>query len=123
MRVPIAYVLAWPERIETPAERLDLASLKRLDFEAPDIVRFPALALARTALEEGGAAPIVLNAANEVAVGQFLEGRIGFTDIAGIVEKMLEHDHSPAPGSVEDVVAIDQETRACASELAEESCP
>jgi 1-deoxy-D-xylulose-5-phosphate reductoisomerase len=123
MRVPIAYALAWPERIETPAAKLDFAALKRLDFEAPDLDRFPALRLARSALEEGGAAPIVLNAANEIAVGQFLDGRIGFADISGIVEKMLERDHSPPPASVEDVIAIDQATRARASELAEESCP
>ncbi len=81
MRIPIAYALAWPERIETPAERLDLAAIARLDFEAPDLARFPALALARAALEAGGAAPIVLNAANEVAVERFLAGAIQFTDI------------------------------------------
>ena len=75
MRIPIAYALAWPERIETPAQRLDLAAIARLDFEAPDLERFPALRLAREALEAGGAAPIVLNAANEVAVASFLAGR------------------------------------------------
>ena len=74
MRIPIAYALAWPERIETPAQRLDLAGIGRLDFEAPDLDAFPALRLAREALEAGGAAPIVLNAANEVAVARFLPG-------------------------------------------------
>ena len=81
MRIPIAYALAWPERMETPAQRLDLAAIGRLDFEAPDLERFPALRLAREALEAGGAAPIVLNAANEVAVAAFLDGGIGFPDI------------------------------------------
>ena len=78
MRIPIAYALAWPERMETPAQRLDLAAIARLDFEAPDLERFPALRLARAALEAGGAAPVVLNAANEVAVASFLAGEIRF---------------------------------------------
>ena len=82
MRIPIAYALAWPERMATPAQRLDLAVIARLDFEAPDLDRFPALRLAREALEAGGAAPTVLNAANEVAVASFLAGEIGFADIA-----------------------------------------
>ncbi|MFL6744152.1 MAG: 1-deoxy-D-xylulose-5-phosphate reductoisomerase, partial [Sphingomicrobium sp.] len=87
MRIPIAYALAWPERIATPAQRLDLAAIATLDFEAADLTRFPALRLAREALEAGGAAPIVLNAANEVAVRRFLAGQIGFTDIAALVER------------------------------------
>ena len=78
MRIPIAYALAWPERIESPSQRLDLAAIARLDFELPDLARFPALRLAREALEAGGAAPIILNAANEVAVASFLAGEIGF---------------------------------------------
>jgi len=81
MRIPISYALGWPERIPTPAARLDLVELARLDFEAPDLRRFPALRLARQALERGGGAPIVLNAANEIAVELFLAGRIGFTEI------------------------------------------
>ena len=84
MRIPIAYALAWPERMETPAQRLDLAAIARLDFEAPDLERFPALRLAREALEAGGAAPIVLNAANEIAVAGFLAGDIRFPDIARV---------------------------------------
>ena len=122
MRIPIAYALAWPKRMETPAERLDLAGLARLDFEAPDAMRFPALRLARSTLEAGGAAPTVLNAANEVAVERFLAGTIGFTDIARIVEQTLNRDVSPAPRSIDDVIAIDQATRRRASGLIEEAC-
>ena len=92
MRVPIAHALAWPERMETPCERLDLAAIGELDFEAPDEERFPALRLAREALEAGGAAPAVLNAANEVAVAAFLAGRIGFPDIAALVERGARRD-------------------------------
>src|SRR5690606_5603624 len=89
MRTPIAYALAWPERMSAPCERLDLAAIGRLTFEAPDMVRFPAIRLAREALQCGGTAPTLLNAANEVAVESFLSGRIGFLDIAGIVEDTL----------------------------------
>ena len=112
MRIPIAHSLAWPERMATPAEKLDFAKLGTLSFEAPDPVRFPALALARQALEQGGAAAIVLNAANEIAVASFLDHRIGFSDIARLVSEALERDRSAAPGSIADVIAIDQATRA-----------
>ena len=122
MRIPIAYALAWPERIATPAQRLDLAALARLDFEAPDLDRFPALRLAREALEAGGAAPIVLNAANEVAVAGFLEGRLRFTDIARFVEQGLEQSTSDAPSSIEDVLEIDRSTRSRVEALMTESC-
>jgi 1-deoxy-D-xylulose-5-phosphate reductoisomerase len=112
MRIPIAYALAWPERIETPAQRLDLAQISRLDFEAPDLARFPALRLAREALEAGGAAPIVLNAANEVAVATFLAGAIRFPDItATVAEAILEAAGFEAPGSVGEVMEIDRVTR------------
>jgi 1-deoxy-D-xylulose-5-phosphate reductoisomerase len=90
MRTPIAYALAWPKRIPTPAKRLDLAAIASLTFEAPDPIRFPALRLAREALKAGGTAPAVLNAANEVAVRAFLDGRIGFLGIAETVERTLE---------------------------------
>src|SRR3546814_16400739 len=86
----IAYALAWPERMTTPVERLDLAAIGRLTFEAPDPQRFPALALARAALCAGGTAPITLNAANEEAVSAFLAGRLGFLGICEIVERTLE---------------------------------
>jgi 1-deoxy-D-xylulose-5-phosphate reductoisomerase len=111
MRIPIAYALAWPERIPTPAQRLDLPSIARLDFETPDEARFPALKLARDALEAGGAAPIVLNAANEVAVARFLAGAIGFTDIARLVGDALQESKDRAPQSIEEVFEIDGLTR------------
>jgi 1-deoxy-D-xylulose-5-phosphate reductoisomerase len=89
MRTPIAYALAWPQRMPAPSARLDLAQIASLTFEAPDIVRFPAMALARQALKDGGGAPTVLNAANEVAVAGFLAGRLAFLDIARVVEETL----------------------------------
>jgi len=90
MRTPIAYALAWPERMPAPVPRLDLAALAQLSFEAPDPIRFPALRLARDALRAGGSAAIVLNGANEEAVAAFSAGEIGFTDIASVVERVLE---------------------------------
>jgi 1-deoxy-D-xylulose-5-phosphate reductoisomerase len=122
MRIPIAYTLAWPERMETPADRLSLADIGRLDFEQPDVARFPSLRLARKALESGGGEAIVLNAANEIAVDAFLRGAIGFCDIAALVEDALGQIRSPAPVSVEEVVAIDKETRERASLMVSESC-
>jgi 1-deoxy-D-xylulose-5-phosphate reductoisomerase len=122
MRIPIAYTLAWPERMATPAQRLSLADIGRLDFEAPDFDRFPALRLAREALEQGGAAPVVLNAANEVAVEAFLNGRIGFCDISRTVEETLAEGNERAPQSVEEVVALDREIRERASARLAESC-
>ncbi len=112
MRVPISYALAWPERIETPAARLNLAQIGQLTFEAPDPTRFPALGLARLALQTGGAAPTILNAANEVAVQGFLTGRLGFLDIARVVESTLGSFTAPAPASIDEVRAIDAEVRA-----------
>lgn len=118
MRVPIAHALAWPERMETPCERLDLAAIARLDFEAPDPVRFPALRLARAALEAEGSAAARLNAANEVAVAAFLDERIGFADIPATVERVLDRSDSAAPlGSIDDVLAADAEARALAANL------
>lgn len=122
MRIPIAYTLAWPERMETPAERLSLAEIGRLDFEAPDLARFPALRLARTALENGGGAAIVLNAANEIAVEAFLAGRIGFGDIAGLVESALEQADFTAPTSIAEVVVLDRESRERSSRRIAGSC-
>ncbi len=96
MRIPIAYTLAWPERMATPAAKLDLAKLGQLTFEAPDPVKFPALRLARSAMQMGGTAPAVMNAANEVAVQAFLDKRIGFLDIEKINETALNHGpHAP----------------------------
>lgn len=122
MRVPIAYALAWPQRIETPALRLDLAAISRLDFENPDLCRFPALKLARGALEAGGAAPIVLNAANEVAVAAFLAERLRFADIAPCVERALQQSDEQAPASIEHVMEIDRATRSRVEALMTESC-
>jgi 1-deoxy-D-xylulose-5-phosphate reductoisomerase len=119
MRIPIAHCLAWPERMETPAQRLNLAEIARLDFEEPDSVRFPALRLARAAMEEGGAKPAILNAANEIAVAAFLGRRIGFLDIAEIVESVLTHYVPPAPVSLDEVLAIDGEARRIAAERME----
>jgi len=114
MRTPIANALGWPERIGAPSPRLDLAKLAQLTFEAPDPERFPALRLARGALEAGGGAPVVLNAANEVAVASFLDRRIGFLDIARIVERALEDLSGAEIGSLDDVYALDGEARAAA---------
>ena len=122
MRTPIAYALAWPERMATPAERLDLAQLRRLEFEKPDLERFPALRFARQALERGGAAPIVLNAANEIAVGCFLEERIGFADIASLVEQALHQSKAAAAASIDEVIALDAATRDAVGAMIEARC-
>ncbi len=116
MRVPIASALAWPARMETPCDPLDLAALGSLTFAAPDEVRFPATRLAREAAEAGGAAPAVLNAANEVAVAAFLAGHIRFTKIATYVAQVLSCYAPQAPRSLADVLAIDSETRVRARE-------
>jgi 1-deoxy-D-xylulose-5-phosphate reductoisomerase len=123
MRIPIAYALAWPERLETPAQRLDLAAIARLDFETPDLERFPALRLAREALEKGGAAPIVLNAANEVAVASFLSGGIRFPDIVRIVEETLGNAEFSNPRSIGDVLEIDSQVRSRVDSMMKVSCP
>jgi 1-deoxy-D-xylulose-5-phosphate reductoisomerase len=120
MRTPIAYSLAWPERMHAPVARLDLAKLGALYFEAPDMMRFPALRIAMEALATGGSATTVLNAANEVAVQAFLDKRIGFLAIAGLVEATLEAAASlatTAPASVEEVLGLDQEARGYAETL------
>jgi 1-deoxy-D-xylulose-5-phosphate reductoisomerase len=117
MRVPIAYALAWPNRIATPCASLDLVALRRLDFEAPDLERFPALSLARRALEAGGAAPAILNAANEVGVASFLAREIGFLDIAALVGEVLACYDPPAPATIEEVLAVDAEARDVATRL------
>lgn len=114
MRIPIASALAWPERIETNSQPLDLAKIGRLDFEEPDTVRFPALRLARAAAEQGGATPAILNAANEIAVAAFLAGQIGFLDIARIVEQTLAGYVPNAPHSLDALFSIDAAARAYA---------
>ncbi|WP_343347548.1 1-deoxy-D-xylulose-5-phosphate reductoisomerase [Sphingomicrobium sp. XHP0239] len=118
MRVPIAHCLAWPDRMKTDIERLDLATVARLDFEAPDADRFPALRLARTALESGGSAPARLNAANEVAVAAFLDRKIGFADIAATVEQVLEKAANEGPlRTIDDVLLVDDAARTDAAAL------
>ncbi len=116
MRTPIACALAWPTRMATPAARLDLATIATLTFEAPDETRFPALRLAREALAAGGAAPAILNAANEVGVHSFLAGRIGFLDIARIVEETLARVTNRGVTTLADVIAVDAEARTYASD-------
>jgi 1-deoxy-D-xylulose-5-phosphate reductoisomerase len=122
MRVPIAYALAWPERMASHAEKLDLAAIGKLTFEEPDLERFPALRVARHALEQGDAAPTVLNAANEVAVRCFLEQRIGFMDIAAFVERALDESKAAAPASIDEVIALDGATRDAVGSMIEARC-
>jgi 1-deoxy-D-xylulose-5-phosphate reductoisomerase len=121
MRIPIAYCLAWPERIAGPAARLDLARAATLTFEEPDLARFPALILARRVLEAGGAAPTVLNAANEVAVAEFLARRLSFAGIPALVEATLEgalsRNWTAEPESVDEALSIDHNTRLLARSL------
>ncbi|WP_408869755.1 1-deoxy-D-xylulose-5-phosphate reductoisomerase [Crenalkalicoccus roseus] len=118
MRTPIAHTLAWPRRMEVALPRLDLATLGRLEFFPPDPVRFPALRLAREALRAGGGAPTVLNAANEAAVALFLERRLGFLDIAAVVEDALEALGAPAVAGLEAVLELDALARREALRLA-----
>jgi 1-deoxy-D-xylulose-5-phosphate reductoisomerase len=122
MRIPIASALAWPDRMETPSAKLDLTAVGRLDFEEPDLQRFPALILARKALEAGGAAAIVLNAANEIAVEQFLAGNIRFTEIANLVARALEEAKFDTPRSIGDVLEVDRVTRERTRAMMKASC-
>jgi len=115
MRTPIAHTLAWPQRMRTPVEPLDLAKIARLDFEEPDLDRFPALSLALQAMKAGGARPGVLNAANEEAVAAFLAGRIGFLDIALIVDKVLSGYDPGSPETIDEALMLDAETRRVAA--------
>ncbi len=115
MRTPIAQALAHPERIDSGVAPLDLVAIGRLEFEAPDARRFPCLRLAHEALAAGGAAPCVLNAANEVAVAAFLDRMIRFTDIAGVTESVLQAIGDRAAGSaIDEVFALDDEARTLA---------
>ena len=114
MRIPIASALAWPQRMATPCAPLDLAAIARLDFEAPDEERFPATALCRAAIAEGGARPAQLNAANEVAVAAFLAGRISFPAIIDTVKRVLDADAPAVPGTLQDIFSVDAASRAAA---------
>ncbi|NVJ70384.1 MAG: 1-deoxy-D-xylulose-5-phosphate reductoisomerase [Alphaproteobacteria bacterium] len=117
MRTPIAYSLAWPERMEAPVQKLSLAEIGSLTFEEPDYEAFRCLALAKEALFAGGAAPAILNAANEVAVEAFLGGQVGFLDIGALVEETLAKCDMKAPQSLTNVFEIDGEARRMATSL------
>ncbi|QYZ65282.1 MAG: 1-deoxy-D-xylulose 5-phosphate reductoisomerase [Gammaproteobacteria bacterium (ex Lamellibrachia satsuma)] len=116
MRTPIAHALAWPERIDSGVDRLDLFQIARLDFEAPDLERFPCLRLAYEAIEAGGTAPTVLNAANEVAVQAFLEGRLGFLGIPTLVERTLNALEVRPADSLELLLDQDRQARVFAEQ-------
>ena len=117
MRIPIAYTLGWPERIDAATPRLDLSVVGRLTFEPPDPVRFPALRLARHALAQSGMAPTVLNAANEVAVAAFLAGRLGFLDIVAVVEATLEDCPDETGLDLDTILSVDATARRRADAL------
>jgi len=120
MRVPIASCLAWPQRMETPLPALDLAAIGQLTFEPTNETLFPATRLAREAIAAGGAAPAILNAANEVAVAAFLAGQIRFTRIAAMVEETLQRSNDASrPVSLDEVLAVDQSARRQAMSLLE----
>lgn len=115
MRIPIASALAWPQRMATPCAPLDLASIGSLTFEPVNEEVFPATRLCREAIAAGGAAPAVLNAANEIAVAAFLDGQLGFTQIAALVAECLARSNdAPCPATIDDVLLVDQATRATA---------
>jgi 1-deoxy-D-xylulose-5-phosphate reductoisomerase len=121
MRIPIAHCLAWPQRIDTPAARLDLARVGELNFEAPDPLRFPAVALARRVMEMGGAAPTVMNAADEVAVGEFIAGRIAFPGVVALVEATLNAASARGllaePAGIDAAIDVDHVARSLAQGL------
>ena len=117
MRTPIAYAMAWPERIAAGGEPLDLFKIARLDFVAPDFERFRCLQLAYDVLREGGTAPAILNAANEVAVAAFLDGNLPFLGIAQLDEAVLQSLPAGPEGSLVDVLAADAEARRVARQM------
>lgn len=121
MRVPIASCLAYPERMETNLQPLDLALIGQLTFQPPNEELFPATRIAREAIQAGGAAPATLNAANEIAVEAFLSGQIAFTRITAVAEETLARYDAPTPGTLEDVLAIDAQARECARKALENS--
>jgi 1-deoxy-D-xylulose-5-phosphate reductoisomerase len=116
MRTPIAHALAWPDRVEAGVQFLDLARTARLDFRAPDTEKFRCLALAQAAARAGGLHPVVLNAANEIAVHAFLEGRLNFPDIAAVIDSVIVRTSGGEIGSLEDVLQADEEARCLARE-------
>ena len=120
MKIPIASALAWPERMTTECRPLDLAAIGQLEFEMPDLQRFPAISLARTAIEDGGGKPAILNAANEIAVAAFLKKSVQFLEITEIVSHMLDSYSPPKPKTLEDIFAIDKEARARTKQIVED---
>jgi 1-deoxy-D-xylulose-5-phosphate reductoisomerase len=116
MRTPIAHALAWPQRCESGVESLDLVRLGRMTFEAPDLGRFPCLALAQRAARAGGSAPTILNAANEAAVHAFLEGRLNFTAIPVVIEGVLNRVASGPVRSLDAILSADAVAREAAAE-------
>jgi 1-deoxy-D-xylulose-5-phosphate reductoisomerase len=114
MRTPIAHAMAWPERINSGVERLNLIDVARLEFAKPDLQRFPCLRLAEQAAREGGTAPAILNAANEVAVAEFLENKLKFTDIAHLVEDVMTELPACTANDLDTILQADRETRECA---------
>ena len=111
MRTPIAHALAWPERIEAGVERLDLLKMSALEFQAPDVLKFPSLTLARQAAETGGTLPAILNAGNEVGVQSFLDGTIRFDQIIRLVEETMEAVESGSYQDLDSVLVADQRAR------------
>lgn len=120
MKIPIASALAWPERMATKCRPLDLAAIGQLEFEMPDLHRFPAISLARTAIEEGGGKPAILNAANEIAVAAFLQKSVQFLEITEIVSRVLDSYSPPKPKTLEDIFAIDDEARVRTNQIVED---
>jgi 1-deoxy-D-xylulose-5-phosphate reductoisomerase len=117
MRTPIAHALGWPERLESGVPALNLLEVGRLDFEEPDHARFPCLGLAYAALRQGGAAAAVLNAANEVAVQAFLDGRLGFRAIPAVISEVMSRSAADAPADLEALLAVDAEARQLAGQI------
>ena len=115
MRTPIAHALAYPERIDSGSARLELAAVAALSFEKPDLLRFPCIGLAYRALDQGGTAPVALNAANEVAVSRFLDGDLAFDRIPALIEAVLERTPRAAVNSLDDVMAADADARRAAA--------
>lgn len=120
MRTPIAHALAWPERIEAGVDSLDIFAVAHLDFSKPDFARFPCLRLAVEAIEQGGTASAILNAANEIAVQAFLDHKIAFTHIASVIEQTLSSVNSTAATNIEVVMNADNAARLCAQQLVEQ---
>jgi 1-deoxy-D-xylulose-5-phosphate reductoisomerase len=121
MRVPIAHALAYPERIDSGVASLDLAAIGKLFFERPDVRRFPCLELAYAALREGGTAPAILNAANEVAVEAFLGGRMRYTAIHRVIEQALQRVQAQRADSLQTVLEADAAARRAAAECVAQS--